>query len=761
MNMRQRTAWLLAAVVGGLSGQANAEVLEEIVITARKTSESLMDAPLSVGVIGAETIREANIQNINGIANLTPNLKINQAFGAQGDRPVIRGLSSIFTSQELAGYFVDGVWVSGSLQTYDLSNVERVEVIKGPQSATFGRRTFSGAINYVTSGPSEDLSGNIQAQGGTNGLGLIQGAISDTVGMFGYRVTGRAYSKDTQWKGKNTAADVGNGVPDVGKIEQSSVNGSFVLSPTDAMDFTLNLQYSKMENDHYAILLQRNDVSNCFYNNDPNDYGDGDQTASYYCGTVSTDQPLSIGGGIDAGLYGIDEKRVRTSLVWDWELDAVSIRWVNSYNTRDFTSGDDQTFGGNATGSPFNFVNAFHSTSFEDAKDFSSEFWLRGGETIRWAAGAYYFNEQKDIGGADGFAFTAADYGINDAENIALMGSIDWDFTDRLTGSFEGRYAQDKITQGEADEGDPLDPFKETFKSFTYRATLSYDVTDNNMIYGNVSTGVLPGGFNTDPLLVAERPDLVKIDEQDLTQFEFGLKSDIGDSVRLTWALYSLLWEKQARSQVVEIDNGQEIELIGYQANEGDTSILGTEAMLNWFATENLNFGVGFAYNDTEVKDFCSFDKTDKEINGAPLAGVGVDPETICTDLSGAKAPLVPEWEATANVAYSTMFANNWVFSTRWDLSYQDSRFIRPVNLAKTGTETIFNGTIGIGMDWWRVTLWGRNLLDEDSAVSGLRYIDAPDFSIETGRSFAVTPRPEREFGLTVDFKFGGDKDSF
>jgi len=757
MKIKHCIALLSGAFAGLLTAnQAMAAQLEEITVTARKTSETLMDTPLSVSVIGSEMIDNANLQNIEQIATLTPNLKFNQAFGRQGDRPVIRGLSSIFTRQELAGYFVDGVWVSGSLATYDLSNIERVEVIKGPQSATFGRRTFSGAINYVTKGPSEDLTGNVQVQGGNNEFGLIQGTISDTVGIFGYRITGRYQNYGGDFD--NTKQ---NG-PDVGGYEQASLNGTFVFDATDSMAFTLNLQAANNKDDQYAILLQRPEYNNCTFDNDPST-GPRD----YYCGTLNTDIPVELGGAFDAGRYGSEEDRIRTSLVWDWDVNWATIKWINSYNTRDFDSTTDQSFGGETGGLPgFPFflppslqttADEFHTVDKSKEKDFSSEFWLRGGETLRWGAGAYAFKQEiKDEGGdADTRTPIPNNFQQQDVTNLAIMGSIEIDLGSRWTTGLELRYAQDKIEQSETEIGSPTASFSDTFNSLLGRLTASFQATDATMLYGNLSTGSLPGGFNTDPDLVAERPDLIVIEEQDLTQLEFGVKSDLSDSVRLTWALYGLLWEKQGRSEVVDLPSGTSV---NYEANQGDSQILGTEADLRWYLTENLIWGVGGAWNETEIKDFCSPDPTDRDIAGVS----GVNASGIpCADLSGQELPLVPQWDFTTNLTWIQGLGRSGLeLVTRLDLSAQDSRYVRPINLTKTGTETLLSGQIGLQKDNWRVSLWGKNLTDEDAAVSGLRYIEAPkffDLAGEKSRAFAVTPRPGREYGLTVNFDFGGE----
>ncbi|MCR4308221.1 MAG: TonB-dependent receptor plug domain-containing protein [Candidatus Berkelbacteria bacterium] len=269
--------------------------LEEVVVTARKREENIMDIPVSVGVITSEMMHSANIVDIADLAAKTPGLKFNSAFGRQADRPVIRGLSSIFAAEELVGYFIDGVYVVGSIQSYDLSSIERVEVIKGPQSATFGRRTFAGAINYVTAHPTEEQEINAKATAGSNGLvdlsASIGGKPSD---VFAYRLNVRSYNYDGDYK--NTKV----GGPDVGGQETNSANLGLFFYPTDNLTMQVNLNYSKDEDELFAItLFPRAKLNVCLPG----------VTLPYHCGTVPATQPVSLGGILPNKDYGNDRTR--------------------------------------------------------------------------------------------------------------------------------------------------------------------------------------------------------------------------------------------------------------------------------------------------------------------------------------------------------------------------------------------------------------------------------------------------------------------
>ncbi|MEM7730593.1 MAG: TonB-dependent receptor plug domain-containing protein [Pseudomonadota bacterium] len=162
-----------ASIRKGLTGSASAAALalltitpaaaqiveDEIVVTARRVQETIIEAPVAVTAISENAIENLGLQSIDDVARFTPGLSFSNAFGRTGDRPVIRGAANILAGVQFgveagAAYFVDGVYYSGSLQALDIRNVEQVEVVRGPQSALYGRNTYSGAINFITRRPS-------------------------------------------------------------------------------------------------------------------------------------------------------------------------------------------------------------------------------------------------------------------------------------------------------------------------------------------------------------------------------------------------------------------------------------------------------------------------------------------------------------------------------------------------------------------------------------------------------------------------------
>ena len=188
--MRLKTLLLTTVAVAIATPVAAQSVaIEEIIVTVRKREESLQDVPLSVTVFSAELIERAGIARIDDIARLTPSLVFEQNFSAQDTRPIIRGLPAT-RGRPPIGVLIDGVDVSseavataggGNLLNLRLIDVDRIEVVKGPQSALYGRVAFGGAINYVTKRPGDEVSGKLNVTAASHGTYEVVGAVEGPV----------------------------------------------------------------------------------------------------------------------------------------------------------------------------------------------------------------------------------------------------------------------------------------------------------------------------------------------------------------------------------------------------------------------------------------------------------------------------------------------------------------------------------------------------------------------------------------------------
>lgn len=235
----------------GVPATSQAQELVEIVVTSRKIEENLKDVPLAITAFDSGTIAAAGISNLQDVANLTPGLSFFNAFGENLPVPIIRGVvpQDIFGENAVA-IFVDNVYVSGREGlNFSQLDIERIEVVKGPQSALYGRNAFAGAINYVTKAPSEVFESKAEAEYGNRGKQRVMSQVSGP--LFSDRLTGRISAMYDEWDGSydNTLAPEN----DIGGYLYRSLQGRLRWQPTDTLDINLGLYSSNDEIDESAV----------------------------------------------------------------------------------------------------------------------------------------------------------------------------------------------------------------------------------------------------------------------------------------------------------------------------------------------------------------------------------------------------------------------------------------------------------------------------------------------------------------------------
>jgi len=245
-------ALLTPLAVGLLSPViSRAQEITEIVVTARKIEESLKDVPLAITAFDSGTIASAGISNLQDVANLTPGLSFFNAFGENLPVPVIRGVvpQDIFGENAVA-VFVDNVYVSGREGlNFSQLDIERIEIVKGPQSALYGRNAFAGAINYVTKAPSDVFESKAEAEVGNRGKQRVLAQVSGP--LFSDNVTGRLSAMYDEWDGSydNSLAPEN----DIGGYRYRSLQGRLRWRPRDSLDINLGLYSSNDEIDESAV----------------------------------------------------------------------------------------------------------------------------------------------------------------------------------------------------------------------------------------------------------------------------------------------------------------------------------------------------------------------------------------------------------------------------------------------------------------------------------------------------------------------------
>ena len=265
--------------------------LEEIVVTARRREENLQEVPVAVAVVDAAAMAARNIQSIDDAARFVPGLSFSKAFGRATERPVIRGLGNVlagvrFGVESGAAYFVDGAYYPGDIQGLNLNDLERVEVVKGPQSALYGRNSYAGAINFVTKSPGDEFNGSVKASFAEDGEHDLRATVSGPLvpDVLGGSLSLRSYEFDGQWDNQVTGDTIG---------DESTVSLSGVLdwTPSDRLAIKFRTQYQEDDDGTRPLFLQDASQNNCSpghrsYKDYPGIPADAVSNFQYYCGDI-------------------------------------------------------------------------------------------------------------------------------------------------------------------------------------------------------------------------------------------------------------------------------------------------------------------------------------------------------------------------------------------------------------------------------------------------------------------------------------------
>lgn len=538
------------------SAIAQEDSLQEIVVTARKTAERLQDIPLAITAFSSKDIQNAGAVDLGDIANLTPGLSFNvrgSSYKAGRVDSVIRMRGVTGTSDldhlQPTSVFVDGIYVLGTASTLGLQDLERVEVIKGPQSAFFGRNTFAGAINYVTKNPSLvdfvtqlDIS---SAQYHKNDFNLLHsGPILS--GKLAYQFNVREYKRGAEWMSTD-----GSGL---GEESSQVFSGVLYGKPTDKLEFKLRLLSQKDEDGPPAVGAIRGgfDYDSCTGKTYERLGVDGSpitiRPTRYFCGDIPTIHSPSMVLGISTGtslsppelsqnhnglnsetgqvLVGPQPNAVREYLLnRQYVKDAPTIDHFGLLRLQKraalnvdyaFANGYALSFLGGSNESRQTTLRDYDQTDIfawisldsKYARDWSAELRLTSprDQRLKWLLGLTTY-KQEFLASANGGLLISpclpsncnAGPGIyptpttagNDADVQGIFGSVSFNITDTLSVDLETRYMKDKRTVAQTGFS-----YAHTFKQWTPRAILQYKPTENTNIYGQYSVGVLPGVTN-------------------------------------------------------------------------------------------------------------------------------------------------------------------------------------------------------------------------------------------------------------------------
>ncbi|MEO1100510.1 MAG: TonB-dependent receptor [Pseudomonadota bacterium] len=797
---------LLVAAQPAMAQEDDTETrtLQTVTVTATKREQTLQDVPVAVSVVDNTAIEKAEIQDLGDLQSLVPSLSVGQLQSSANTNFIIRGFGNGANNAGIepsVGVFIDGVYRSRSAaQIADLPNLQRVEVLRGPQSTLFGKNASAGVISIVTRAPQFEQSGSLEASVGNYNAfrlkGDITGPLSDKV----------AYSLSANYNTRDGYADDLATGSDVNQRDRWGVRGQLLIEPTEDLSFRIIGDFDKID----EICCVAGNVVN----------------------GPTGDAIFALGGAIDAGdpfSYEVfnnfdsdnEIENSGVSLETNYDFDFATLTAITAYRSSDATTNQDSDF----TSADIVGLN-LNETEIET---FTQEIRLTSPGTGRvdWMIGGFYFDETVEIendfqtgvdfrnygsilaiqgaaAAAGGPVPSASDIlaglgagvltspyetvegllgvpvgtfgapGVGPRESFgqdnsaySIFGTLDFHFTDRLTGTAGLNYtSDDKDAFGTSVNTDAfsnlvLPPplaglatlqFLPTLQDFpnvveggstndsntTYTLRLAYDATDNINVYGSFATGFKASSWNLSRdsrPLPADFATLVGngLAENNLTTgtrfagpeesevIELGVKGQFD-----TFGFNLAIFDQTIEGFQSNVFTGTGFELL----NAGEQSTSGVEFDATWNATANLTLGFAGTFLDPVYDSF---------------------PNSASGDLSGQQPSGIPEISTSTTVNYDFVI-NDWDAFVRadWQHTGDSDFFDDPGNQAlidaagfDRGSDLInasagFVTANGIG-----VSIWGRNIFDEEFVTTAFP-------SVAQAGSLSGYPNQPATYGVTV-----------
>lgn len=678
---------------------ANTGGITDIVVTAQKESQNIQDVPISITAVTGDMLEAAQVNNIADLSNGIPNVQINQ-FSNSPDSAVftIRGIG-VNDADPYVGttvsVVVDGVVVGvNTAALLSLFDIERVEVLRGPQGTLFGANTTGGVINVVTRQPTGEFGGDIQLVYGNYGQIEANAAIDFPItDSLSGKVSVLHNSMDGYFR---NYADGGR----IGERNITSLRGYLRYDNSSTYDATLIGEYVRSRNGSQTGVIIAG-PGELFYTPgqtaDPFDFRRG----------LSDDQPDSN----DRNTYSL-------TLTQNLETGIGTFTSITNYREYDnlLYSDDDAT------------TRVLLQTRRDTQHhQFSQE--LRNlvdvTDTTRLIVGAFYFDQSyflDQAGKLDGFAPGLGQPQTQDQENrsISVFGQVYQDLTDRLKLQAGIRYSNEKTEAvsttantinpngGPANfDGDPLIPGslitasgKESWNNVGYKVGLDFQATPDVLFYGYYARGFKSGGF-TGRIAIAQ--DIGPYDPETLDTFEAGFKADLFDRrLRLNFAAFLNKYDDMQVVQNITYPSGANSASI---ANAGKAETKGFELEATAKPTYDLTLTGAIAYLDAK------YDEYDTQVLDPATGGL------VPASYAGNRLMNSPKWNAAFGVNWEKQIGPG-MLNANAQYTYTSSKFTSYTNLPveRVGSVELVNASLRWSPDnaGWSLGVWARNLLDEE-----------------------------------------------
>lgn len=661
--------------------------LPKVVITARKQQETAMEAPISVTAFTADSLVNQGIADISAIALRTPGM----AYGNFGDNKLsptsLRGIvgdSGSAGADPAVGYYLDEVFLGqGVGAAVDIFDLERVEVLRGPQGTLFGRNAIGGAVSYTTARPTNEFEARLEADVGNYDYYRLGGVVSGPI--VGDKVMGRLAALTSERSGTSDNLVLGE---DVNTQGSWSVRGQLLFDLGPETEWLLSADYKEVDQEPLIYETLVYDPATTFVT--VMDLFGVDRNADPFDRDVYADQAPEE----TAELWGV-------ASTFSTTIGGVDLVNITSYREHDYF---------NRADTDRSALSWLYDGDPETATRFSNELRLSGSAgDFDWIVGAYYYEQEasnlsfvevgSDLADLLGVPEAAGARSGSDAQldttSMAAFASVTWNVSEKLDVTVGGRYTTEEKTidyvQSDAFEllgGDFAVTGSDEWSEFTPTANLRYRFTPETIGYVTVSSGFKSGGYN-DALGDANG---ISFDPETLWNYEAGLKGELFDGrMQASTALFYMDW-----SDIQVTTDNPNTPLFDPQIfNAGAAHSMGLELELLAQLTDNFQAGLNGAIQEAEYDEGVLAD-------GTPLRQIPFAPDYTLNVFGEYNAPL------TASLDW---FARGEVISRGESYLTQDNQ-----PDGRVDAYSLLNLSAGIGASdgSWRFSVWGKNLGDED-----------------------------------------------
>jgi len=719
-------AWAQDAAPATATPATNATTLDSVKVTARKREETLQDVPVAVTAFTAETLDKLAIEDIGDLDAQVPNLTIYAARGSTSTvTAYIRGVGQadpLWGVDPGVGIYLDDVYIArpqGAL--LDVFDVERIEVLRGPQGTLYGKNTIGGAIKYISRGLPQETTGFASVTVGNYNQLDVKAALGGEIGGKDSGLRGRVSVASMNRDGFGTNTYTGQ---DVSDKEINAVRMQLGAYSQD--DFDVQVAFDYMDDQsgvRGAKMLAPNPLAPAY-------------------------PPTDDRYDIRSGMKNINDTEMKgASITANWRPNE---DWAFKYVAAKRESDTETNIDFDTTPRPLVDVRAFYSDS-QVSQEFQANY--DGGGRARGVMGLYWFN--GDAGGQvlnyfwNPLLATSLTnplfgdtQGVVNTKSIALYADWTFDLTDRLKLDVGARYTdEDKhavalnrfytTNQYETSWGTAAN-FDKTvnFKNVSPKVSLDFQVTPDIMIYGLASRGFKSGGYNIRANTTSVPRSGEPFDDEQVDSFEIGSKMSFLDQrMFLNLSAFHNKYEDIQLSVFTSytLPNGSQ-SFFGDFTNAGKGTVNGVEVEYQFLPTANWLISGNLAWLDAKYDEFIS-------------SGVNIADTQYFTN--------APEFSGALNVEYRTDLANGGNLSARVGYSYQSE--VWPTTDLSPAIKQEGYGLVNAGVIWkvndaWSLSLQGTNLADEEYRTTGY---NIAAYGVLTGFY-----GPPRQYSLTARYDF-------